>query len=539
MANTTTTLTAVANFSSLQNGFKQLNEGMSKGREGMQKFGNALGQVSSELGSVGKAFGALGGALASGTIIGAVMAFSSLILDTFKDVQAKAKEAAAAVAEHWKEAFEFRDKALKVTTTQKLERELQAATTAVDKLKEAQDRFNEVKDPRGGVKKGVSREEFEAAALALTEAKAVYDAVARTLKTENLEDALPALRQKVEWSRADDNRESGEEANKAAGEAAKKARAEALMLERQTAAERTAVNEQLLAAKKALVAANYDEYFKGEIEQAQKSGDFSKRWALERAQEEIRIEAWAAEEKRKIRLKTLLKPEEIAVAEGEIDTIAAGKKGLAETRSQRGFTDDFSKAMASNVETAAERQARLTKEINNSAAAAARLGSVMGATLAGVATGQMSVIQGMISMINLIFQTIAAKKIEAIVSQALASIEAAKSAAMTPIFGPILAITAAAAVFGALSSYVGKVGSAAGGWDLPSGGPFPAVLHAKEMVLPAEHAETIRNLGAGAGGTTVVQISAVDAKSVERLFMDNQGAMLRSMNTAFANRRFA
>jgi hypothetical protein len=93
---------------------------------------------------------------------------------------------------------------------------------------------------------------------------------------------------------------------------------------------------------------------------------------------------------------------------------------------------------------------------------------------------------------------------------------AAASQASIPIAGPALAMGAMAAMLASVLALKGTYGSAAMGADLPMGGPFPMVLHKREMVLPEEHADTIRNLkalgGAGGSGLTI-NASFVDASS--------------------------
>jgi hypothetical protein len=76
---------------------------------------------------------------------------------------------------------------------------------------------------------------------------------------------------------------------------------------------------------------------------------------------------------------------------------------------------------------------------------------------------------------------------------------AAASVASIPYVGPALAIAAmvSTAAVGGMSS---KVPSAARGFDIPAGVNPLTQLHEQEMVLPAEHANTIRALSAGGGG---------------------------------------
>ncbi|MGZ2083836.1 phage tail protein, partial [Acinetobacter baumannii] len=79
--------------------------------------------------------------------------------------------------------------------------------------------------------------------------------------------------------------------------------------------------------------------------------------------------------------------------------------------------------------------------------------------------------------------------------------------------------------------------SARGGYDIPSGVNPITQLHEDEMVLPSQHANTIREMGnalrsgasfgaaaasEGGGGTNVFNINAIDAKGV-RDFMKKHG----------------
>ena len=94
---------------------------------------------------------------------------------------------------------------------------------------------------------------------------------------------------------------------------------------------------------------------------------------------------------------------------------------------------------------------------------------------------------------------------------------AASSQASIPYVGPILAVAAMAAMMAAVMGLMGggggggstttttRIPSAAGGWDIPAGINPLTQLHENEMVLPAEHAQTIRDMaGQGGGGDTIV-----------------------------------
>ena len=77
----------------------------------------------------------------------------------------------------------------------------------------------------------------------------------------------------------------------------------------------------------------------------------------------------------------------------------------------------------------------------------------------------------------------------------LAATEAAAAAAPE---GPVAAIAAGAAVAAAMAPFVGMA-AASGGWDVPAGGPFPTMLHHREMVLPEGIADNVRNATGGSG----------------------------------------
>ena len=89
---------------------------------------------------------------------------------------------------------------------------------------------------------------------------------------------------------------------------------------------------------------------------------------------------------------------------------------------------------------------------------------------------------------------------------------AAASQASIPYVGPILAVAAMANIMAAVMGLMGggggsqttttttRIPSAAGGWDIPAGINPLTQLHENEMVLPAEHAQTIREMAGQSGG---------------------------------------
>lgn len=111
-----------------------------------------------------------------------------------------------------------------------------------------------------------------------------------------------------------------------------------------------------------------------------------------------------------------------------------------------------------------------------------------------------------------------------------------KAMVSIPYIGPILAVGAGAAAFSLVSGIAGKIKSARGGYDIPSGVNPVTQLHEEEMVLPKQHANTIRALGkAGSsasapsnsnsdstgGGDMHLHVHALDAKGVKRFMKEN------------------
>lgn len=131
-------------------------------------------------------------------------------------------------------------------------------------------------------------------------------------------------------------------------------------------------------------------------------------------------------------------------------------------------------------------------------------------------------------------------------SAARAGAAAFASTAAIPIIGPGLAPAAGAAAYsGAMSFASGlAVASAARGFDIPAGINPVTQLHAREMVLPEKHADVIRGLagaagGGGTGGARHVHVHAVDAPSVDRLFMDNRRGLERAARSLWRSGAFS
>lgn len=69
-----------------------------------------------------------------------------------------------------------------------------------------------------------------------------------------------------------------------------------------------------------------------------------------------------------------------------------------------------------------------------------------------------------------------------------------------PVVGPFLAPVAAGVAFAATAAFGGSVASAEGGYDIPAGMNPMTQLHEREMVLPKQQADTIRDMANGSGG---------------------------------------
>lgn len=110
-----------------------------------------------------------------------------------------------------------------------------------------------------------------------------------------------------------------------------------------------------------------------------------------------------------------------------------------------------------------------------------------------------------------------------------------------PYVGPFLAPVMAVAAAGTVMGYASHMASASGGYDIPGSVNPITQLHAREMVLPAKHADVIRSLadnrtddsgGGGGGGDLTVNITAMDGHDVRRVLMNNTDALVASMKKA-------
>lgn len=106
-------------------------------------------------------------------------------------------------------------------------------------------------------------------------------------------------------------------------------------------------------------------------------------------------------------------------------------------------------------------------------------------------------------------------------------------------YSVVLAPVAAAGAYAGTMAFGAFSGAEGGWWDVP--GNQATLLHNREMVLPADIAESLRNLvGSGSqssqlGGGMTVNIHAVDAQSVRKLFMREGAGIMSAVKSQVRN----
>lgn len=115
---------------------------------------------------------------------------------------------------------------------------------------------------------------------------------------------------------------------------------------------------------------------------------------------------------------------------------------------------------------------------------------------------------------------------------AVAASGAFAATAAIPFVGPVLAPAAAAEAYTATMAWAAAIPAAAKGFDIPAGMNPVVQAHQKEMILPADLSEGIRQMVAGGRsqkrGDTF--ISAMDAKSFERYLQSNSAQLERGLS---------
>jgi hypothetical protein len=124
---------------------------------------------------------------------------------------------------------------------------------------------------------------------------------------------------------------------------------------------------------------------------------------------------------------------------------------------------------------------------------------------------------------------------EVATNAAVAGSGAAASSASIPFVGWLTALPAMASVFAGVMGMSSSIPSAAAGWDIPSGINPLAQLHEREMVLPAEQADAVRDMASGGAAGMNVSIYAMDAQSLQQYVHGNRDVFAQAMHDAYRN----
>jgi hypothetical protein len=196
------------------------------------------------------------------------------------------------------------------------------------------------------------------------------------------------------------------------------------------------------------------------------------------------------------------------------------------------------------------RSAQIAEEVTASwTSAASSISSAMTSAFLALARGAASLGDVMVSMAGMVLQMLSQiatqKVVQAILAHNLerpvkvadvvsaAGVAGANAATSAAFAGPVAAAAAAATTAAAVMESMMPLATAARGFDVPAGATPWTMLHPREMVLPADIAQPLREWARSGGsrGTSIV-IQAMDARSVERSLRDNErglGRVLRDM----------
>lgn len=127
----------------------------------------------------------------------------------------------------------------------------------------------------------------------------------------------------------------------------------------------------------------------------------------------------------------------------------------------------------------------------------------------------------------------------------VAGAEGAASLAGIPFVGPAMAASWLTTFPATVMSSMIPLASARGGWEVPAfGSEFPAILHPREMVLPAKYADVMRGLASGEGGRGAaapivnMNVSTMDARSFLRSFRGRKAELVTVLRELLRDGRF-
>lgn len=248
--------------------------------------------------------------------------------------------------------------------------------------------------------------------------------------------------------------------------------------------------------------------------------------AKKRLDQVLAIQAENAALRRQLELKKNIKEAEKPTGgDGGEDKDAASIDRLMADR-EKAYKDGLENLRRVNEKLNADDQAAYNAQVRESAAVAQDWGAALGDVFAQVATGQMEA-EDAIKQVGqkIIQQTVQAAIASVTANAASAGSGAAASQAAIPVVGPVLAISAMGAVMSSVLGLLGSMPSARGGWWDTGSYEGLAMIHKKEMVLPAREAEMVRK---GAGGVTL-NVAAYDARGFDRVLSNNNSALAREM----------
>lgn len=233
------------------------------------------------------------------------------------------------------------------------------------------------------------------------------------------------------------------------------------------------------------------------------------------------------------------------LAKEERDRYLYADRGFAELEAPAfgTVTLDENKIAKDKAHALKEAQEKYREELRKTAAEYEHFGHIASRTMTGLITGTMSGAQAMQYLLGAITEAVlqyftkiaAAELAKRTVDTAANTAKVGQNAVVTgsgvtawaaPTMGPYAIALGAAAMAAVLSEFVIS-GSAAKGARIPPGMNPVFQLHSGEHVIPAAIA---RRYEAGApGASTEINITAIDAKSVERLFQNNGRALVRAL----------